>query len=266
MNNTTSSWSSSIRVRRKLKFNSKQQLQNEAPKPPQSKSTSFLTSLRTTIKEPAKRENHKPTTNTSSHKRFRTPSTNPPISHQPPKKKNKLKERLNTASRHLRQTKFHTDESTRSTSNNRFFYIPQETEEEEMERKKREKGVEKRRKNLPVVPQFMPLSANHADDDICSFSSSPSSTPPASPQREPGVDDFILSRDPLVFIPAFLNEKLKQYQRIGVKFMYTLYAKNRGGILADDMGLGKTIQAIAFIAVISLSFFFFFFCLIFVER
>ena len=39
-----------------------------------------------------------------------------------------------------------------------------------------------------------------------------------------------------------LNEKLRNYQSYGVKWMSYLAKNNLGGCLADDMGLGKTIQ------------------------
>ncbi|XP_061527239.1 DNA excision repair protein ERCC-6-like [Phycodurus eques] len=46
-----------------------------------------------------------------------------------------------------------------------------------------------------------------------------------------------------------LYDKLYDYQRDGVAFLYGLYRDGRkGGILADDMGLGKTIQVISFLS------------------
>ncbi|KAI5387826.1 switch 2 [Lathyrus oleraceus] len=55
---------------------------------------------------------------------------------------------------------------------------------------------------------------------------------------------------PIVQVPASINCRLLEHQRVGVKFLYDLYKKNHGGILGDDMGLGKTIQTIAFLAAI----------------
>ena len=40
---------------------------------------------------------------------------------------------------------------------------------------------------------------------------------------------------------------LRNYQKDGVKWLYTLYKCDLGGILADEMGLGKSIQTICFI-------------------
>lgn len=48
-------------------------------------------------------------------------------------------------------------------------------------------------------------------------------------------------------IPKSLNETLREYQKIGFKWLKTLDYYQFGGILADDMGLGKTIQMIAII-------------------
>lgn len=46
-----------------------------------------------------------------------------------------------------------------------------------------------------------------------------------------------------------LHDKLYDYQRDGVAFLYSLYRDGRkGGLLADDMGLGKTIQVISFLS------------------
>ncbi len=40
---------------------------------------------------------------------------------------------------------------------------------------------------------------------------------------------------------------LRNYQKEGVKWLYTLYKCDLGGILADEMGLGKSLQTICFI-------------------
>ena len=43
------------------------------------------------------------------------------------------------------------------------------------------------------------------------------------------------------------NEVLRDYQKDGVRWLYTLYKCDLGGILADEMGLGKSLQTICFI-------------------
>eukprot|EP01134_Creolimax_fragrantissima_P004705 CFRG4705T1 len=57
-------------------------------------------------------------------------------------------------------------------------------------------------------------------------------------------------KDKLVEIPSNLNQYLHEFQREGVKFLFSHYVANQGAILGDDMGLGKTIQAIAFLVAI----------------
>lgn len=48
-------------------------------------------------------------------------------------------------------------------------------------------------------------------------------------------------------IPFSLKHILRDYQRLGFKWLKTLTGYGLGGILADDMGLGKTLQVIALI-------------------
>ncbi|KAH7661986.1 DNA helicase protein [Dioscorea alata] len=55
---------------------------------------------------------------------------------------------------------------------------------------------------------------------------------------------------PLVQVPASINCRLLEHQREGVRFLYSLYKNDHGGVLGDDMGLGKTIQTIAFLAAV----------------
>ncbi|HEY0370048.1 MAG TPA: SNF2-related protein, partial [Chthoniobacterales bacterium] len=44
-----------------------------------------------------------------------------------------------------------------------------------------------------------------------------------------------------------LDERLRDYQREGVAWLWRLAHSNLGGILADEMGLGKTVQTLAFL-------------------
>lgn len=48
-------------------------------------------------------------------------------------------------------------------------------------------------------------------------------------------------------VPKSLNRTLRDYQKIGFKWLKTLDYYQFGGILADDMGLGKTLQVISII-------------------
>ena len=48
--------------------------------------------------------------------------------------------------------------------------------------------------------------------------------------------------------PAEIYEKLFDYQRVGVNWLWGLHQQGVGGILGDEMGLGKTVQIAAFLA------------------
>jgi SNF2 family DNA or RNA helicase len=59
------------------------------------------------------------------------------------------------------------------------------------------------------------------------------------------VKDIRSPGDIPVEIPASLETTLRDYQRLGFKWLKTLSHYGLGGILADDMGLGKTLQILA---------------------
>ncbi|XP_030579295.1 DNA excision repair protein ERCC-6-like [Archocentrus centrarchus] len=62
-------------------------------------------------------------------------------------------------------------------------------------------------------------------------------------------DEFVNVNNSGLMLFKDLYDKLFDYQRDGVAFLYSLYRDGRkGGILADDMGLGKTIQVISFLS------------------
>jgi SNF2 family DNA or RNA helicase len=48
-------------------------------------------------------------------------------------------------------------------------------------------------------------------------------------------------------LPPELSRRLREYQRIGVAWLWHLWSNKLGGVLADEMGLGKTAQALAFL-------------------
>lgn len=54
--------------------------------------------------------------------------------------------------------------------------------------------------------------------------------------------------DTAIEIPEHLDRILREYQKVGVKWLSHLYLNGFGGILADDMGLGKTVQVLSFIS------------------
>jgi len=47
-----------------------------------------------------------------------------------------------------------------------------------------------------------------------------------------------------------LDGKLRDYQRLGVAWLWHLHRNSLGGLLADEMGLGKTVQALAFLQAV----------------
>lgn len=62
-------------------------------------------------------------------------------------------------------------------------------------------------------------------------------------------DEFVNVNNCGLMLFKELYDKLYDYQRDGVSFLYGLYRDGRkGGVLADDMGLGKTIQIISFLS------------------
>lgn len=64
-------------------------------------------------------------------------------------------------------------------------------------------------------------------------------------------DEFIKNFETYKNIDIKFDEEdskiLRDYQKEGVKWLYTLYKCDLGGILADEMGLGKSLQTICFI-------------------
>lgn len=64
------------------------------------------------------------------------------------------------------------------------------------------------------------------------------------------IDDVQTIKENDFIAPENIDKILRDYQKIGFKWLKTLSYYGFGGILADEMGLGKTLQAIAFISSI----------------
>lgn len=68
----------------------------------------------------------------------------------------------------------------------------------------------------------------------------------------PTSDEESFNQDQNAFFPQpkMMSQKivLKDYQIVGINWLYLLFRKNLSCILADDMGLGKTCQVVAFLA------------------
>ena len=61
------------------------------------------------------------------------------------------------------------------------------------------------------------------------------------------INDFKKYKNIKIEFDEFDENTLRDYQKDGVKWLYTLYKCDLGGILADEMGLGKSIQTISLI-------------------
>ncbi|KAK3163634.1 hypothetical protein QOZ80_1AG0006200 [Eleusine coracana subsp. coracana] len=48
-------------------------------------------------------------------------------------------------------------------------------------------------------------------------------------------------------IPGAIYEKLFDYQKVGVQWLWELHCQRAGGIIGDEMGLGKTVQVLSFL-------------------
>ena len=61
------------------------------------------------------------------------------------------------------------------------------------------------------------------------------------------VQDIREPQDAEFSLPRGLKGKLRDYQKLGFKWLKSLASYGLGGILADDMGLGKTLQVLTFL-------------------
>ncbi|CAN8076227.1 unnamed protein product [Agarophyton chilense] len=72
-------------------------------------------------------------------------------------------------------------------------------------------------------------------------------------------DDWVMADEEEVELegglrmPCSIYDKLFDYQKTGVQWLWELHAQGTGGILGDEMGLGKTIQIVAFLAALNYS-------------
>ncbi|GLU03662.1 hypothetical protein SLE2022_208500 [Rubroshorea leprosula] len=54
-------------------------------------------------------------------------------------------------------------------------------------------------------------------------------------------------------IPENIFDKLFDYQKVGVQWLWELHCQRAGGIIGDEMGLGKTVQVLAFLGALHFS-------------
>lgn len=67
-------------------------------------------------------------------------------------------------------------------------------------------------------------------------------------EGEEGLSEEDVVLDGGLKLPAKIYNKLFDYQKTGVKWLWELHCQNAGGIIGDEMGLGKTIQVLVFLA------------------
>lgn len=70
------------------------------------------------------------------------------------------------------------------------------------------------------------------------------------------MDDDETSSVPLeggLNIPERIFNKLFDYQRVGVQWLWELHCQKAGGIIGDEMGLGKTVQVLSFLGSLHFS-------------
>ncbi|KAF5834801.1 P-loop containing nucleoside triphosphate hydrolase protein, partial [Dunaliella salina] len=69
-----------------------------------------------------------------------------------------------------------------------------------------------------------------------------------APAATASPDDLVLGEQQQYRLGATLYRSLYTHQVEGVRWLWSLFASGKGGILGDDMGLGKTMQCAAFLA------------------
>ncbi len=70
------------------------------------------------------------------------------------------------------------------------------------------------------------------------------------PEIEELLTEFSHRDDDKFLVPKTIKAELRDYQKAGFIWLYTLFLNKLGACLADDMGLGKTLQTITLIAKI----------------
>lgn len=81
----------------------------------------------------------------------------------------------------------------------------------------------------------------------------------SSYEDEKDDEDMDDERQPYVMlegglkIPETIFDKLFDYQKVGVQWLWELHCQKAGGIIGDEMGLGKTVQVLAFLGSLHFS-------------
>ncbi|MCL7031697.1 hypothetical protein MKW94_006812 [Papaver nudicaule] len=72
-------------------------------------------------------------------------------------------------------------------------------------------------------------------------------------ENQDSEEDSFVTLEGGLRIPEVIFDKLFDYQKVGVQWLWELHCQRAGGIIGDEMGLGKTIQVLSFLAALHFS-------------
>lgn len=98
---------------------------------------------------------------------------------------------------------------------------------------------------------YDPLDDVEADEEEDSIPEDSCENYVAAQKDEEEEEEVMLSEG--LRIPGSIYDRLFDYQKTGVQWLWELHNQECGGIIGDEMGLGKTIQVIAFLAALQYS-------------
>ncbi|KAL5702314.1 Protein CHROMATIN REMODELING 8 [Ranunculus cassubicifolius] len=124
-----------------------------------------------------------------------------------------------------------------------------------------EKKKSKRREHKRPLPDKKWRKATSREDDILDGSDEARDNQITSDYEEENqdpedADDSASSYVTLeggFKIPDVIFNKLFDYQKVGVQWLWELHCQRAGGIIGDEMGLGKTIQVLSFLGALHFS-------------
>lgn len=102
-----------------------------------------------------------------------------------------------------------------------------------------------RKRFLPSDSDFDREYEQNDDNDLLSLTED--GVAKTAPEQQAPDDEEVVLNGGLA-VPANLYDRLFDFQKTGLQWLWELHNQGCGGILADEMGLGKTIQVVAFLA------------------
>ncbi|EIN05836.1 hypothetical protein PUNSTDRAFT_145742 [Punctularia strigosozonata HHB-11173 SS5] len=108
----------------------------------------------------------------------------------------------------------------------------------------------KRAKTIEVQSEGS-VTESESESESLIIQSADSTRPAFHRTREqPLLGPLVLDAKRHISVPRYINTFLRDYQREGIRFLWTQYSQGLGALLGDDMGLGKTVQIISFLSAI----------------